>query len=238
MNRESRPAAGSGRMFDAIAARYDCLNRLISFGTDRGWRRAAVRALAPPEGARVLDLATGTGDLAIAVARRHPTTRLLGVDPSRGMLAVGRDKIARLGLQDRIDLVEGDACALTFADCSFDAACMAFGIRNVPERARALREIRRVLRPGARFVVLELSEPRDGPLALVARFHVHRVIPWVGAALSGAPEYRHLERSIAAFPTAAGFAEELAAAGFVVTAVARLGFGAVQLHVGVAGEPP
>ncbi len=238
MNPESRPAAGSGRMFDAIAARYDCLNRLISLGTDRSWRRAAVRALAPPKGACVLDLATGTGDLAIAVAQRYPTTRLLGVDPSRGMLAVGRDKIARLGLQDRIDLVEGDACELTFADGSFDAACMAFGIRNVPERARALREIRRVLRPGARFVVLELSEPRDGLLAPIARFHVHRVVPWVGATLSGAPEYRHLERSIAAFPTAVGFAEELAAAGFLVTAVARLGFGAVQLHVGVAGEPP
>jgi len=154
------------------------------------------------------------------------------------MLAVGRAKIARLGLRDRVELVSGDACALGFPSASFDAACIAFGIRNVPERARALREIRRVLRPGSRFVVLELSEPRDGLLAPVARFHVHRVVPWIGAALSGAPEYRYLERSIAAFPAPAVFAEELAAAGFVATTSMRLGFGAVQLHVGVAGEAP
>lgn len=232
----ARPLLGSGPMFDRIATRYDYLNRLISLGSDGGWRRAAVCALELRDGARVLDVATGTGDLAIAVARRHPTARLVGVDPSPGMLAVGQAKLVRLGLHERIEFVLGDARALPFAAESFDAACMAFGIRNVPERPRALLEIRRVLRPGSRFAVLELSDPRGGLLAPLARLHVHRVVPWIGAALGGGAEYRYLARSIAAFPAAAVFAEELGAAGFLVTAVTALGFGAVHLYVGVAGD--
>ena len=135
-----------------------------------------------------------------------------------------------------LEFVLGDARALPFAAGSFDAACMAFGIRNVPERPRALLEIRRVLRPGSRLAVLELSDPRGGLLAPLARLHVHRVVPWIGAALGGGAEYRYLARSIAAFPAAAGFAEELGAAGFLVTAVTALGFGAVHLYVGVAGD--
>jgi len=234
----ARPQAGSGPMFDRIAPRYDLANRLISLGIDGSWRRAAVRALELRDDARVLDIATGTGDLAIAAARRYPTARLVGVDASPRMLAVGQAKIVRLGLHDRIELVAGDVRALPFPAASFDAACVAFGIRNVPERPRALLEIRRILRPGSRFVVLELSDPRRGLLAPLARLHVHRVVPWIGAALGGKAEYRYLARSIASFPSAALFAEELTAAGFAVTGVTALSLGAVHLYVGVAGGRP
>ncbi|MBN2197009.1 MAG: bifunctional demethylmenaquinone methyltransferase/2-methoxy-6-polyprenyl-1,4-benzoquinol methylase UbiE [Polyangiaceae bacterium] len=228
-----RPAAGSGAMFDRIAGRYDLINRVISLGTDQAWRRRTVEALALVEDARVLDLATGTGDLAIAVALRHPTAMVVGIDPSEGMLTIGMLKVRKAGLGSRVELSTGDAQALTFAAGSFDAVCMAFGIRNIPDRGRALREIRRVLRPGGRAAILELSEPK-GVLGPLARFHVHRVVPWIGGRLSRAPEYRYLERSIAQFPPATGFASEFAAAGFTVAAVSPMSCGVVHLYVGIA----
>lgn len=225
------PRAGSGAMFDAIAHRYDLLNRIISFGVDRRWRARTVEALAITGPARVLDLATGTGDLAIAIARRHPEANVVGVDPSARMLAVGRDKIERAGLSARITLEEGDAQALRFDDASFDATTIAFGIRNVPDRARGLAEMARVTRPGGRIAILELSEPRRGIFAPFARFHVHTVVPTVGAWLSGAREYSYLARSIEAFPPAEEFARMMEAAGLAMVRVAPMTFGACTLYV-------
>jgi demethylmenaquinone methyltransferase/2-methoxy-6-polyprenyl-1,4-benzoquinol methylase len=231
-SRELVARPGSGAMFDGIAPRYDLLNRLMSFGLDRGWRRKTVRALALEPGARVLDLATGTADVAMAIARACPGCRVVGVDPSLGMLEVGRRKIADAGLAEQVSLQAGDAQALDFEDRSFDGVCIAFGIRNVPDRARALAEMARVTRPGGRVAILELSEPRRGLLAPLARFHIRKLVPRLGALLSGSREYHYLQSSIAAFPAPEDFADLMRAAGMDVLAVTPLSFGVCHLYVG------
>jgi demethylmenaquinone methyltransferase/2-methoxy-6-polyprenyl-1,4-benzoquinol methylase len=230
------PNPGSGAMFDGIAPRYDLLNRLMSFGLDRGWRKKTVRALALAPGARALDLATGTADVAMAIARTHPDCRVVGIDPSLGMLEIGRRKLADQNLADRITLQAGDAQALDLDDDSFDGVCIAFGIRNVPDRARALAEMARVTRPGGRVAILELSEPQRGLLAPLARFHIRRLVPRLGALLSGSNEYRYLQRSIAAFPPPEEFADLMRAAGLDVLAVTPLSFGVCHLYVGTPAE--
>jgi demethylmenaquinone methyltransferase/2-methoxy-6-polyprenyl-1,4-benzoquinol methylase len=226
---------GSGAMFDAIAERYDLLNRIISLGIDQGWRRRTVAALRLQPGARVLDLATGTGDLAILVAESEPSATVVGLDPSERMLAIAAKKVAGEQLGERIELVSGDAGRLPFPDASFDGITMAFGIRNMPNRAQALAEMARVVRPGGRIAILELSEPRGGLVAPLARFHVHTLVPRLGALLSGAAAYRYLERSIARFPRPAEFAETMRSAGLDVVDVRPLTFGVVCLFVATPG---
>lgn len=228
------PRGGSGAMFDRIARRYDALNRILSGGIDRGWRRRAVASLGLDRAGRLLDLATGTADLSIEAARARGGLEVVGLDPSPGMLAVGRRKVRAAGLAGRVRLVVGDAQALPFPDRSFDAVSIAFGIRNVPDRARALAEMARVLVPGGRLAILELSEARGGFLAPFARFHVHVLVPFLGALLSGAPEYRYLQQSIAAFPPPDAFAATIRAAGFRVEFRA-LTFGVCHLYVAVRG---
>jgi len=222
---------GSGAMFDAIAQRYDLLNRLLSLGIDQRWRRRTVAALGVAGQGNVLDLATGTADLAILIARSAPSATVTGVDPSARMLAVGREKVARQALTGRVTLEEGDAQELPFADATFDAATIAFGIRNVPDRPRGLRELARVTKPGGRVAILELSEPRGGLLGPLARFHVHTVVPWLGSLLSGAKQYRYLQSSIAAFPPADEFAKTMQVAGLRVLEVRSLTFGVAHLYV-------
>ena len=226
------PLKGSGAMFDAIAHRYDLLNRVMSLGIDQRWRLRTVRALELKPGARVLDLATGTADVALAIARRHPDAHIVGVDPSERMLEVGRRKVTERGQEQTIELHVGDAQSLPFADASFDAVCIAFGIRNVPDRGRALREMARVTRVGGRVAVLELSEPGGGPLSALARFHIHTVVPRLGALLSGAREYRYLQQSIAAFPPAREFAALMEQSGLTVLRAEPLTFGVCHLFVG------
>ena len=229
-------ADGSGAMFDRIANRYDLLNRIISLGIDNGWRRKTTEALkldgisAP----RVLDLATGTADLAIATALRYPNATILGTDPSRGMIKIGDEKLARLGLASRVTLAVGDAQAIEAEDGSFDAVTISFGIRNVPDRDRALREMKRVLKPGGIAAILELGEPRRGILGPLARFHIRQVVPRLGAWLSGAKEYRYLQQSIAAFPEPEAFTERMKNAG-LESAFTPLTFGVVHLYVGKRG---
>jgi demethylmenaquinone methyltransferase/2-methoxy-6-polyprenyl-1,4-benzoquinol methylase len=228
---------GSGRMFDAIAPRYDLVNRLISLGIDQSWRKRTVRALELGPTSRVLDVATGTADLALLIARMAEGARVVGLDPSEKMLEIGRAKVAAQGLDRRIELVSGDCEALPFEDASFDAVSIAFGIRNVTDRLRGIREMARVTRPGGRVAVLELSEPTGGLLGPLARFHVHTVVPYVGALLSGAQEYRYLQRSIAAFPPAHEFSKMLESAGLSVLAQISLTFGVCHLYVGTPRRP-
>ncbi|MDQ3036709.1 MAG: ubiquinone/menaquinone biosynthesis methyltransferase [Myxococcota bacterium] len=223
---------GSGEFFDAIAARYDLVNRVMSFGIDRGWRRKTVRALGLERGMRALDLATGTADLAIETAGRHPGVEVVGIDPSVKMLAIGRDKVRARALDGRVTLLEGDAQRIDQPDASFDGITIAFGIRNVPDRDRALREMVRVGKPGARIAILELGEPRGGVLGPLARFHVHVMVPRIGALLSGAQEYRYLQRSIAAFPPAEEFAQQMRDAGMLDVRALPLTFGVCHLYVG------
>lgn len=229
------PQPGSGAMFDRIARRYDLLNRLMSFGVDRRWRRRTVAALGLGDTPRrVLDVATGTGDLAIDIARRHPEAQVIGVDPSVNMVAVGQPKVTRF--DGRVELRIGDAQALAFPDGHFDAVTIAFGIRNVPDRARGLAEMTRVCRPGGKVAVLELGEPKRGVMAPLARFHIRQVVPRVGALLSGAREYRYLQTSIAAFPPPEEFLEMMRTAGLRDVRVEPLTFGVCNLYVGTAGE--
>lgn len=229
---------GSGAMFDAIAARYDFMNRILSMGIDQRWRRKTAKALALPDNARVLDLATGTADLAIRVGRDAPSAHVTGLDPSQRMLEVGRSKVQAAGLASRIVLTQGDAQELPFEADSFDGVCIAFGIRNVPDRPRALREMARVTRPGGRIAILELSEPEGGLMGVLARFHVHTVVPTLGALLSGAHEYRYLQRSIAAFPAARLFSTMLSEASIEPLSVIPLTFGVCHLYVGSPRKSP
>lgn len=228
------PRGGSGAMFDRIAARYDLLNRVMSLGLDRRWRTRLVRALDLPPDARVLDVASGTADVALRIIALHASARVTGLDPSAAMLAVGADKVRRAGREDAITLVVGDAQALPFADSTFDAACIAFGIRNVPDRLAALREMARVTRPGGRVAVLELGEPGGGALSSLARLHVRHVVPRLGALLSGSREYRYLQESIAAFPPPDAFMQLMRDASLADVRAERLSFGAVHLYVGVS----
>ncbi len=227
---------GSGAMFDRIARRYDFVNRVISLGLDQRWRRRTVAALQLGDNPRVLDLATGTGDLAICIARARPGAKVIGLDPSAEMLDVARSKVERKDLADRVELVIGDAQALPFASCEMDAATIAFGIRNVPDRAAALREMARVVRPGGRIAILELAEARRGLLGRAARFHTRYVVPRLGALLSGKREYAYLQRSIAAFPPAEEFAELMRQCGLHVVEVVPLSFGACTLYVATPTE--
>ncbi len=231
---------GSGAMFDGIARRYDLLNRLNSLGLDRAWRRETAEALQLDRLrggglARVLDVACGTGDLALAVAKRYPEARVVGIDPSREMTAIGRSKLDRLGLGGRVELGGGDARKIAFPDGSFDAVTIAFGIRNVPDRPAALREMARVTRPGGTVAVLELGDPPPGPAGWLPRFHIRFVVPRVGALLAGAAEYRYLERSIRTFPPVAEFARAMAAAGLGAVETRRLTFGVCNLFLARPG---
>jgi demethylmenaquinone methyltransferase/2-methoxy-6-polyprenyl-1,4-benzoquinol methylase len=244
------PALGSGAMFDRIARRYDFCNRVLSMGLDRGWRRRTVRALHLGERPRVLDVATGTGDLAIDLARACPGATVIGLDPSTGMLDIAAQKVAKRGLGERVSFVVGDAQELPYRSGEMDAATIAFGIRNVPDRAAALRELARVVRPGGRVAVLELGEPtgdavEDAPVVArlarrvlggAARLHCRYVVPRLGALLSGAREYAYLQRSVAVFPPAAEFAALMERSGLHVVEVAPLTFGACTLYVATPAE--
>jgi len=227
---------GSGQMFDRIARRYDFMNRVLSLGLDKGWRRRTVKSLNLGDRPRVLDVATGTGDLAIDIARARPLAQVFGLDPSENMLAIAGEKLAKKKLADRVSLVVGDAQKLPYKDCEMDAATIAFGIRNVPDRLAGLRELARVVRPGGRVAVLELGMPRGGLLSRAASIHTRYVVPRLGALLSGAREYKYLQSSIAAFPPNEEFVAMMKRAGLHVVEVVPLAFGACTLFVATPVE--
>lgn len=206
--------ARTPQMFTEISRRYDLLNHLLSGGVDRRWRRVLVESAGVGQGGRVLDVATGTGDVAVEFARRTGAGEIVGLDPSVGMLDVGRDKVERLGLGGRIRLVDGDALALPFADGTFDAVTIAFGLRNLPDYAAGIAEMTRVLVPGGRLLVLEFFPPRRGLFLRAYRLYLSTVLPLVGRVVSGSPRaYRYLARSIDDFMSHDEIRAMFAAAG-------------------------
>ena len=225
---------GTGSMFDRIAPHYDKANDVMSLGLHHGWREALIDVLDISKTDRALDLATGTADVAILQGRRGAT--VLGIDPSKSMLEIGRGKVTEAGLDDVVKLELGDATALQLNSSIYDKITISFGIRNIPDIDSALREMRRVARPGALLGVLEFALPERGFLAPVARAFVSVVVPVLGAVLSGArfDEYAHLARSIAEFPSPGRFRERIAAAGFEAREPQLFACGAVVLYVATA----
>jgi demethylmenaquinone methyltransferase/2-methoxy-6-polyprenyl-1,4-benzoquinol methylase len=219
-------------MFDAIAGRYDLLNHLLSAGIDRRWRARAITSLHLAGGERVLDLCTGTADLAIAAAQAQPAAaRVVGVDFAGAMLRVGREKLRRRSLDDRITLVRGDATRIPAADRSVDAVTIAFGIRNVDAIAAACAEMRRVLKPGGRLAILEFAVPTTPGLSTLYLWYLHHVLPRIGRAISRHnAAYGYLPASIGAFSTAEEFVTLLRQAGFVDVDPVPLTFGSVILY--------
>jgi demethylmenaquinone methyltransferase / 2-methoxy-6-polyprenyl-1,4-benzoquinol methylase len=224
-------------MFDAIAGRYDFLNHLLSAGIDRRWRKRAIRSLALTGHERVLDLCTGTADLAIAAVCATPAAaRVVGVDFAGVMLRVGREKLRRARLDDRVTLVRGDATRIPVADGSVDAVTIAFGIRNVDETAVACAEIRRVLKPGGRLAILEFAVPTTPGLSALYLWYLNRVLPLIGRAVSHHnAAYGYLPASIGAFASPEAFVKILRQAGFSDIFPVRLTFGSVILYAARRG---
>ena len=220
-------------MFDSIAPRYDLLNHLLSFGVDRLWRRRMVGVVAAGTPAAILDVAAGTGDVAVALARRLPAARITGIDLSGEMLAVGRGKVARRGLCDRIELVQGDAEQLPFPDGTFDAVTIGFGIRNFGSIEAGLAEAFRVLRPGGRLCILEFSTPRGRCFGPLYRFYFHRILPVVGRLISKDDSaYTYLPESVDHFPDNLLFLRLMGQAGFAACRSRRQMRGIAYIYEG------
>ena len=220
------PAEGVRRMFDRIAPVYDAMNRVMTVGLDQRWRRATVRE-AVRSGDDVLDACCGTGDLAVA-ARNAGASYVVGVDFSERMLERARHKAPEL------EWVQSDVLELPFEDASFDSAVVGFGVRNVEDLEAAIRELRRVLRPGGRLGILEITTPR-GPLKLFYKLWFDRIVPLLGRLLPGGDAYTYLPASVRRFPGPEDLAELLGSCGFEAVRFRRFAGGIVALHVGEAG---
>lgn len=218
-------------MFDRIAPAYDRLNHTLSFQVDRLWRRRAVRLVRCAAPQRILDVATGTGDLAIALAERIPRATVVGVDLSERMLEAGRRKVLARGLEDRVRLEAGDAERLAVANGGFDVVTVAFGVRNFGDLDAGLHELLRVLRPGGLLLVLEFSTPRLPLFRALYRFYSHRVLPAVGGRISkDRRAYEYLPASVDEFPSPERFMELLAKTGFAHCRARSQSFGIAQIY--------
>ena len=219
-------------LFDAIAYRYDLLNHLLSGGVDLLWRRAAIDTLTAQQPKHILDVATGTADLAIASLRLHPEL-VVGVDISDAMLEVGRKKLVQKKLTDTITLENGEAEKLRFADDEFDAAMVAFGARNFEHLSQGLSEMRRVLRPCGRIVVLEFSKPTLFPFKQLYFLYFRFVLPLVGSLISKHSEaYQYLPDTVMQFPDGEKFLDVLRSCGFASVARTPLTFGIATIYTG------
>lgn len=219
-------------MFDNISGQYDLLNRVLSFGIDVYWRKRAIGMLKADKPAYILDVATGTADLAIEALRLQPR-QVIGVDISAGMLAKGEEKLRKRRLEDRIKLVLGDSEGLPFEEAAFDAVTVAFGVRNFEDLDRGLADIGRVLRPGGKLVVLEFSKPRLFPVKQLYAFYSAYILPGIGKLISrDRSAYTYLPESVQAFPEGKDFLQHLAATGFVNNREKRLTFGICSIYVG------
>jgi demethylmenaquinone methyltransferase/2-methoxy-6-polyprenyl-1,4-benzoquinol methylase len=220
-------------MFDRIAGRYDLLNRLLSSGIDRRWRARLAQKLPPGENLEALDLASGTADQLIALHATGRVARGLGLDLAEQMLAIGRDKISRLGLGQKLTLAVGDAENLPVQAGSFDAVTISFGIRNMTDPARTLAEMYRALKPGGRALILEFSLPSNRAVRRVYLIYLRHILPRLGALISGdSSAYRYLNETIETFPYGDTFCQLMTNAGFTKVACTPLTFGIASIYVG------
>ena len=223
-----------GQMFDTIAPTYDLLNRGTSLGVDTLWRAKMIKELDAAEHRRILDVATGTADVAIQTVKRKNVDHVTGMDLSEGMLAYGRKKVTAAGLDDRIVLEQGDSENLRYADGSFDAVTASFGVRNFENLERGLSEMHRVLRPGGKLVILEFSRITFAPLRWGFNFYFGKIMPLIGRLQSKDPRaYAYLFESVQAFPSGEAFTDILKRVGFKETKCNALTFGIASIYTGV-----
>lgn len=220
------------RMFARIVPTYDLMNRLMSVGQDQAWRQLATGLAAPPPDGAALDVATGTGDLAIALARQ--TRYVVGVDLCEPMLGPAAKKVAQARPRGQVRFMLADALALPFQDESFDCVTVAFGVRNMADLVAVFQEMRRVVRPGGRVVCLEIMRPRRSFLGICYRFYLTRFIPMMGGLVSRDPDaYRYLATSVLGFNSPEELRDLMQAAGFSSVTYRTLNFATIALHVGI-----
>jgi demethylmenaquinone methyltransferase/2-methoxy-6-polyprenyl-1,4-benzoquinol methylase len=220
-------------MFNKIASRYDFLNHFLSGGVDRYWRRMAIRELKTLQPQSILDIATGTADLSVMMAKRLRPEKIVGIDISEGMLDLGKQKIAKLRLNRLITLQEGDSEAINFPDGSFEAVTVAFGVRNFQNLEKGLQEMRRVLKPEGKLMILEFSKPRKGPFLPLYKVYLRYIAPRIGKIVSGNPDaYQYLNDSVNAFPEGDVFTGILKKTGFINTYSKKLSLGICTIYCG------
>lgn len=231
----SAPKTGQvERMFDSIAPSYDLMNRAMTMGIDHLWRAKAVRMVASGQPREILDVATGTGDLAIRLARAAREARVKGIDLSEGMLEIGRRKVADAGLADRVSFEKADCLALPYPDASFDAVTVAYGVRNFEHLDRGYAEMARVLRPGGTLCVIELSTPRGRLTRPLYDLYTLKVIPTLGRLVtSDKSAYTYLPASIAAMPQGEDMLRLMTGAGLAEPRLRRMTFGVCTIYTAV-----
>lgn len=222
-------------LFDSIAKDYDKLNHILSLGVDKSWRRRALKWITDGDADKtVLDIACGTGDFSIEIARHSaPATTVTGLDLSNGMLEVMREKVAAAGLSERITAEQGNSECMRFGDSSFDRATIAFGIRNFEERETALKEILRVLKPGGRLVILELSVPANAILRWFYCLYFTKILPWIGGMVSGdKAAYKYLPASVLKFPGKEEWMKTMQDCGYRNVSHKAFTFGICRMYIG------
>lgn len=223
------------KMFDSIASDYDHLNHIMSMDVDKTWRRRALKHIVDKDTKQeILDIACGTGDFSIVIANHsHPDTHIQGVDLSEGMLEVMREKVAKAGLESRISAEQGNSEEMRFADDSFDRVTIAFGIRNFEHRETALREILRVLKPGGKLVILELSVPANPVIKWCYNLYFTKILPLIGGRISGdKAAYKYLPASVLKFPGKAEWMATMSACGYTDVLHKAYTLGICRLYVG------
>ena len=218
-------------MFDRISPKYDALNHLLSLNIDKVWRRKTAKAVAKSQPKAILDLATGTADLALALAKRNPKAHIIGMDISEKMLDIGKAKVAQRKMESQIELRLGDAAALPFESNTFDAVSVAFGIRNFENLEHGLSEIQRVLKPNGRAVILEFSMPERFPIKQLYALYFKHLLPAIGKAVSkDGNAYSYLPLSVEQFPKPKVFLRMLAEKGLENGMAKPLSFGIATLY--------
>ena len=221
------------KMFDKIAFRYDFLNHFLSAGIDVGWRKKAIKQLRSLDPKSILDVATGTGDMAILASKLLTAEKIIGIDISDGMLEIGKKKIEKLGLQQRIELLKGDSETIIFNSNSFDAVTVAFGVRNFQNLELGLSEIKRVLKPGGKLIVLECTKPKLPVIKNFYNLYLNVIAPWIGRVISkNKNAYQYLNESVQKFPEGKDFVQILNKLGYKNASCKTLSLGISSIYCG------